>query len=591
MLLGQAIAPELVIVLANVTVAGALLVSLRSRIAEIRGGGGRHAQDAQWAVIEGSPIATAVVDHEDRILRCNPAMHRLTGYPDLSGITLRSLVRPVDGHEALPQDGGGPWTVRLGAGAHAPVVDLHVADTPVPGVGRVVQAADVSARVAEETRLRGLLGRDALTGLVSRRGLCEAIGDLPAGLQSALIVLDLDGFKSVNDAAGHVVGDALLVDIADLLRAIVPADAIVSRIGGDKFGILLPDVSPSAARSVPTTVLGALRHRTRVTGAAGPAVTASLGVVQFGDDRTLSPDDAIACAELAMYDAKDAGRNRVAVYDHGSGRREGVAERQLWIQRLRALDGHLEAFAQPIVSTDLNDRVRRFELLVRYRDDDGQLVPPIAFLPIAERSGLMGGIDRRMLRTAVELILASSVPIEVAVNLSAQTFVDPALPGFLDTLSGGGLPEGCLLIEITETAALADATVVAAVAAALRERGCKIALDDFGSGFATFNYLQRLDVDVLKIDGGFIRDLHTSETNLMIVQSIVSLARSLGLPVIAEQVESPAALQLLVELGVEYVQGYLFARPQPVAELLAGPTPQLVATAPAPPPASATRRP
>ncbi len=527
------------------------------------------------AVYEASPVGIAVLEG-DTVIRANSAMRSLVMSRRLVGTSFPALFLPED-HGAIQAAllGAGTVDARLTGPADGRVCEIHAAPLASTGADRhIVQVLDVSERIAHEARLRDLADHDALTGLLNRRRLNEELHVAAAscrqlGTTGALLLMDLDGFKLVNDSLGHGAGDKALVAIANTLRAVAGPGAHIARVGGDEFAVLIPSISSDRAVAAANTIVGALRHRTR-TSDDGPIVTASVGIAMLGEDLTLSTDDLMARADLAVYDAKDAGRNRVAVYDPSSGRRELVAMRQQWIDRLRTATGQLVAYAQPIVPTDPQATGRRIELLVRYREEDGSFVPPGEFLPIAEQTGLIGDIDRWMLAQAVQLITESPEDLHVAVNLSAQTFVDPSLLAFLDDLAIRSLPRRSLMIEITETAALADAATVAAIAEELRDRGCELALDDFGSGFATFDYLQRLDVDLLKIDGTFIHHLATNPTAQMIVESIVTLAGKLGLPVVAEHVEDPESLRLLIEMGVEYVQGYLFSRPEPVSTMLAG---------------------
>jgi diguanylate cyclase (GGDEF)-like protein len=423
-----------------------------------------------------------------------------------------------------------------------------------------------------------VLHHDALTGMPARAELLDDVARAVAGGEpAALVVLDIDGFAALNDTVGFRAGDDVLCDVARIVRTLMPPGSSAGRLDGDVFGLLLPDVDADRACALASTLLRAVRNRARVLRRAGPPITASAGVAVSGGVRA-GAEELLACAELAVREAKAGGRDRVVCYDRDVDRRGAMLEAQRWVDRLRDPGGRVVVHGQRVWSTDPADDVVRVELLVRFQQDDGSLAPPGLFLPIAERTGLIGRIDRHVLRTAVELLMDARRPLEVAVNLSAQTFADPDLPAYLDTLCGGVRTPGAgLLVELTETAALADAPAVAAVAAALRARGARIALDDFGSGFATFGYLQRLAVDVLKVDGGFVRDL-TAGPNQRIVASMVSLARSLELPVIAEQVETPEALRLLVDMGVDHVQGYLLGRPGPLEEVLAA-DPRAVARA------------
>ena len=513
-----------------------------------------------------SPIGIAVIGGDGTITSANPALVAMLG-TDPTGEAPLGLFA-VEDHPAVATilDDGGVTEARLVGAADGSVAELHAIPSPQGDDGRLLQLVDITERIIQENRLRELADQDALTGLLNRRRFNEevlaALGRSRVhGGGGAVLLCDLDGFKVLNDSLGHAVGDRTLTVIAAALRAVAPSGSTLARIGGDEFALLLPGADRAHARQVAETLVGALRHRRR-TADDHPVVTASIGITMFNGAEEPSVDDLMVQADLAMYDAKAAGRDRVAFYDPESGVREATQDKQRWLDRLRDPAPNLVAYQQAIVPIGTGDGVQRMELLVRFRDEHRQLIAPDRFLPLAEQAGLIGRIDRWMLEQAVALIRTRGH--EIAVNVSAQTFVDPDLPAYLRELLGRDSPAGSLLIEVTETAALHDTDVIGEVSQRLRELGCRIALDDFGSGFATFAHLGRLHADVLKVDGRFVSAVLRDHTSRLIVQAIVAMADGMGIPVIAEHVEDRATLAVLKGMGVRYAQGFLFGVPAPI---------------------------
>jgi EAL domain-containing protein (putative c-di-GMP-specific phosphodiesterase class I) len=287
-------------------------------------------------------------------------------------------------------------------------------------------------------------------------------------------------------------------------------------------------------------------------------------------------------AELAMYDAKAAGRDRAVVYDPAGDAPQRMQAQVTWVERIRRAleEERLVLLAQPILplGTDATSRrdllTPRHELLVRMLGDDGELVPPGAFLALAEQADLIQQIDRWVLERAIELLAehqAAGRELCLEVNLSAKSVNSPLLPGTIAAALArtGADPRG-LVLEVTETAAIVNLERAQRFAAELKELGCQFALDDFGTGFASFLYLKHLSFDYLKIDGEFIRGLADSHTNQLVVRSLVEIARGLDKRTIAECVEDDATRHLLERYGVDYVQGHLIGRPAPLEEMTRG---------------------
>ncbi len=438
--------------------------------------------------------------------------------------------------------------------------------------GRLVSAAirDVSVRRDEAEKLRYLAEHDELTGLRNRRtfeaDLARETVRARRYSEGTMLLIDIDSLKDINDTLGHAQGDELIRSVGALIAARVRATDMVARIGGDEFAVLMPDTPIEAARGVAEELLQNIRDHGVVLGAQRQRLTASMGLAAFGSAGPSIGEDVMVAADLALYEAKESGRDRAVVY---AAKAPDAAERQArtaWSQRLRhALDsGGLVAYLQPIMTLATRE-VTQYELLVRLIDETGAAVPPSAFMPTAERTGLVREIDRFMIEQAVNLIAQPTTggpDISYEVNLSARSLTDPGLPAFVSgLLDRTGADPSRLVFEITETAAIANMEQARGFADALRDLGCGFALDDFGAGFASFYYLKHMPLDFLKIDGDFVRTITVNRTDQLVVRHMAEIAADLGLQTIAEFVEDEATLELLVELGVDHVQGYHIGRP------------------------------
>lgn len=548
------------------------------------------------AAFENAPIGVAIAglrgSDRGRFIQTNAALARMIGWEpgELDGVAISTITHPddddrtADAYEQLDHDQTTQVEKRY---IHRDGREIWVliSSTPIPAedgspaAHAVTQILDISERKQFEGQLRHLADHDALTGLYNRHRFemeLQRVVDENRryNRRAALFVLDLDGFKLVNDRFGHSAGDELVSRIASLMRQSVRATDILARIGGDEFALILQECGEADAVNVAEKILEAIRRRGILVADDHTArVTTSIGITVFDASSDLTAAELVVEADIAMYEAKADGKDRYMIYDRAANRREVLATRHSWLERLRSAidEDRFVLHAQPIVGICGNG-IPRYELLLRLPDDNGDLIPPGAFLYKAERFNLMGEIDRWVLRRAVKLLhdhTAAGNDIALAVNLSGKTMNDLKLPGDLAAmLDEYPIPEGRLVVEVTETAAIVNIERARDLARELRKLGCRFALDDFGAGFASFYYLKHLDFDYLKIDGEFIKQLTSNATDKLVVKAVVDIAKGLHTHTVAEFVGDDDTVELLRQLGVSYGQGYHLGKPGPLGEQL-----------------------
>jgi diguanylate cyclase (GGDEF)-like protein/PAS domain S-box-containing protein len=561
---------------------GGTLVTAHDVTAEVEALRAVERANARFAaLIEHGSDLIAVLDGSGAFLYASPTLpSAVNRRPDeLLGSRLVELVAPSDSTTVarrLQQCGSHPGAV-VTFECRVPVDDGQVRHMEVtvanrlcdPSVeGMVCNLRDVTERVQVVDRLQHQAMHDGLTGLPNRSLLLRR---LTIALERArqtrsrctLLYLDLDGFKKVNDSLGHAVGDAVLCEVADRLRAAVRPGDVVARMGGDEFVVMVDDVVDTAVvTEIAARVRDSLSRAIRVAH-RGINVSCSIGIAV--SDR---PDPAALLqeADTALYRAKEKGRNRWELYDETMS---VEARRRLDTEELlrTALDedGLVLAY-QPIV--DLSDgRVTSVEALLRLRGSDGRLVAPGKFIEVAEETGLIvpvgaGVLDRACRQAARWRQDGRGAGMQVAVNVSPRQLGSPGLPSQVRaTLAAWDLPGDHLCLELTENALIDAGFVVRSSLAELKEMGVSIAIDDFGTGWSSLAYLRRFPIDVVKIDRSFVSGLGIDAGDTEVVRAVVGLARALGLEVVAEGVETQAQRRALADLGCSLAQGYLFGRP------------------------------
>jgi diguanylate cyclase (GGDEF)-like protein/PAS domain S-box-containing protein len=561
-----------------------------------------HTQAAHFrAAFEQAPLGIALLsvgaDGDEHLLQVNPALVAMLGYEraeDLIRQDHRDRIAPADRHLAAEA------VVALGTGT--PVVDVELRVLHMDGHeitvavrGRLVsedgaaspfvvaQFRDVTLERQREARLRFLADHDALTGVLNRHRFEEELDRIVEDSRrheepAALVVVDLDQFKYVNDTYGHSVGDEVLVGVADALRARLRDTDLIGRLGGDEFGVLCPGTDAEDARALAQDLMHAVHDDARITVQGRPVRSAaSVGVSMIRTGRNTTSDQLLAEADLAMYDAKQSGRERVSMMDAGGHALDELRSHLAGAERIRealAEDG-FRLWEQPILNLSTGE-CDRSELLIRMIDPvDGSVIPPGRFLAAAERFGQIQCIDRWVFDQAVTLLAARQARGDhraLEVNLSGASLTDEALiDNLVALIENAPIDPSRLIVEITETAAVRSFDLARSVATRLSRLGCTFALDDFGAGFGSFYYLKHLPFQGIKIDGEFVKDLPTSRSDRLTVQAIVTLAQGLEKETTAEFVQDDRTVILLRELGVGYAQGYHIGRPQEVPELAARP--------------------
>ncbi|PVZ70454.1 bifunctional diguanylate cyclase/phosphodiesterase [Pelagibaculum spongiae] len=530
-------------------------------------------------ILDSAPFAILAQDASGRIIQANHFVERLSGLSskEIEGRLFIELMAQPDSmlpgklqrllrdqssqyeHECQvihPQLGN-----RLISWQHVRLSWAMADGAQLLSIGR-----DVTESKQAREEIAWLASHDSLTGLMNRRRFeeelerCLAIA-LRYNHIGALLVFDLDQFKEINDSCGHHTGDLLLRQVADLLKSKSKKSDLIARLGGDEFALVIQETTIAAAGQTAEEILKGIEQIE-----AGPQlrVSCSLGVVMFPQHGE-TVQDLMSHADIAMYQAKHNGRGRWHLFDHREQGREQIQQRMFWKEKLHnAMEqNRIMLYFQPILPL-ASHLPLHYEALMRVKDENGQILPPGPLIIAAEQSGLISKLDHYMLKLALDWLGKYDEPKRLALNLSAHSIQDPELlPLLKKEMARLSINPSRLIFELTETAAVANIESAREMMEAINALGCQFALDDFGVGFSSFYYFKQLPLDYVKIDGAFIRQLTSSREDQALVRALVEVARGFGKKTVAEYVEDKATLELLRQIGVDYVQGYYIGRPQP----------------------------
>ena len=551
----------------------------------------RHSEARLRAVFNQAAIAIALLDLDGDFTEVNPAVERLLGYDGVSLAGRRwNAFAPPEDHEATTQiiaamrageresmtveqrfvrcDGRVLWTHMT----------ISRVDNPGGTAGLIAMLQDVTERRALEAQLTWQAFHDPLTNLANRALFRERVERRLAARRDvsgsvAVLFLDLDNFKTINDSMGHAAGDQLLFEVGRRLLNATRGCDTVARLGGDEFAILLDNVRvANDCVRVADRILESMLAPVQLDG-TDVIVSTSIGIVRDAGDE--SADDILRNADVAMYNAKQRGKGRYSLFEPGM---HDKAVERLRLQhdlRLAIEQEDITLCYQPVVTLS-DGRPCGFEALARWTHPVFGTVSPATFVPLAEETGMIVPLGCTILRLACRHARAWNAlpglraPVGVSVNLSGRQLEEASVVGHVrDALAESGLDPACLTLEITESALVHNSDAMRERLLQLKALGCSLAIDDFGTGYSSLSYIQQFPADVLKIDRSFVEGLGRSNgTDAALARTIIALAASLRLRTVAEGIEVEAQRAILRELGCEYGQGYLYARPMPAAEVV-----------------------
>ena len=547
-------------------------------------------------IIEFLPDATFVIDKDKKVIAWNKAIEKMTGVPkkDIVGkgdyayaFYFYGQVRPIlidfiflndkeyeKSYHLFEKEGNKIYgenfvpSLYEGKGAFLIATASPLFDHNGKIAGAIETIRDVTRRKRIEEKLQFLANNDPLTNIANRYSLEErlksAVLKAKIGIISALLFIDLDNFKLVNDTLGHAAGDDLLVSLTNLLKNNLNKCDFLARFGGDEFAVILEGVNAATALVVAEKLRLAVDEEEVCLIAYKHCfnLTVSIGVILI--DGTLDEQKLLSRADTALCAAKEGGRNRAVLVkpDEDSTVTKLSETNQIISLIKNALKENLFVlYYQPIYSID-DGIIIHHEALVRLRTNNGELILPNRFIPVAERFGIMPQIDRWVVRTSIDALLNND-DLKLFINISGVSLGDEELLDFIETsIVNSGIEPSRIGFEITETAAVKDLTWAEHWFRKLKKIGCRFALDDFGIGFSSFSYLRIIPADYLKLDGFFIRDLDKDPTHYALVQSMNNIAHTLGKKTVAEFVENAGLLKVLRELGIDYGQGYYLGKPK-----------------------------
>ncbi len=556
------------------------------------------------AAFEQAAIGMVRIDENGQLLAANDCICAVLGYseaellrsgfdrvddgnedPDLRGLRERLL---ASGRPSLTEEHD--FRCKSGASVRLKLTASMILDQERDVGAMLVLLEDVSNTLRLSRELERQVTHDTLSGLANRRELQRWLVHFLALSRRddschALLLLDIDQFKLINDSCGPAAGDEYLRRIAARLSSEMDGRALFARMGSDEFAIVLEGTSIPDAHALAERLARAVSGMAFRWGTLNFTLTASIGIVEISSEAT-DTNWLLRAVDIACYLAKEEGRNRIRVYtdsDEAVTRRRNEME---WVNEVRValIERRVFLFAQPI--SDLGgSRGLRYEVLARLVDPDGRLHAPGAFIPALERYGRMDEFDREILQRTLDMLAAHPEHLgrleSCHVNISAQSVAKPEFRAFVaSAIRDSGVPGEKLCFEVTETAAVSNLDEARAFIAVVQALGCEVALDDFGSGMSSFGYLKSLPVDVLKVDGVFVRDGLDDPLDQTVLHAIAAIGHTLGKYTIAESVESDTVREMLRELGIDAVQGYGICRPLPLENLIAEDEEAFIATTP-----------
>lgn len=438
-----------------------------------------------------------------------------------------------------------------------------------------INTRELEAELAEhkkiDQRLQHLLDRDELTGLYSRRRLVSALDiaitdHVNSSQEMALLHINLDQFKVINDLEGHHAGDQLLINVANLLQGHVNSEKMLARISADEYTILLQNTSKKESLNFSVSIRDAMKAFTFEINDSVYNIGVSIGIVMIMPNKRITVSELLTCADQACFIAKKHGRNMIHLHDDMDNKIHSIRDEAHWGPKIKhALSNNrFMLMFQPVIDLKTN-KIDRYEALIRMRDTNNNIISPEIFIPVAERIGMIHDIDNWVINEAISSLRALPADqshISLNINLSSHIFHDSELLQRIENcLHKHNIDAKRITFEITETAAIANYKQTREMIMKIRELGCKFALDDFGVGFNSFSYLKQFPVDYLKIDGSFITDLANDPVDQTLVKAIVEISKTLGKKTVAEFVESEEVLAMIKSYGIDHAQGYFIGKP------------------------------